>query len=97
MARPKLTRAVAEASLEFTAEVSIVAEAPAEGDLYQGALAAIRAPELLLAGIESLRPDVLTERQWLPTERLVQIALGAFECRRDLVDGQVRLAQMICA
>src|SRR5581483_8710715 len=83
----------AEAFPEHAAEMRGARKAPGESDIGDG-LAAMGL-QLLPAMLQPRPPDVIADGHASFTEQHVQITLGTAKCRRNLVDAQVGIAQML--
>ena len=77
---------------EHAAEVRRTGKAPRKCNVRDG-LSGLSL-QLLAAVLQSCLPDVVADGGTPVAEQHVQIAFGAVQCRRDLVDGKIRVAQM---
>src|SRR5437868_1850181 len=77
---------------EHAAEVRRTRKAPRKCDVRDG-FSGLRL-QLLAAVLQPCVPDIVADGGTPVAEQHVQIALGAAQCRRDLVDGKIRVTQM---
>src|SRR5213592_2220174 len=77
---------------EHAAEVRRAGKAPRKCDIRDGL--AVLGLQLLAAVQQPRPPDIIADGHALVAEQHVQIALGAAQRRRDLVDAKLRIAQM---
>src|SRR6478752_3305762 len=85
----------AVALLEQMGEMRGAAEAPGKGDIGQGLARSRTELELFQAFLQTLLPDVAGDRRAFIGKGHVEIALRAIQGRRELLDAQVRIAQVL--